>query len=150
MPVHYSRMMSSENAPKKIVQALINFVNMAKWLMDENQQPSVTQQLGRLFPSIRVSFLGLMLVNHLLQQLIQITLVLQHGLPQNRRMKRYWDQKQHQRNNGSLCRIKQPQEKLPRNLLFFRCKTQRFQICYLVHVISQFWSSTTAVSGLNK
>ena len=26
---------------------------MAKWLMDENQQPSVTQELGRLFPSIR-------------------------------------------------------------------------------------------------
>ena len=26
---------------------------MAKWLMDKNQQPSVTQELGRLFPSIR-------------------------------------------------------------------------------------------------
>ena len=26
---------------------------MAKWLMDENQQPSVTQELGRQFPSIR-------------------------------------------------------------------------------------------------
>ena len=26
---------------------------MTKWLMDENQQPSVTQELGRLFPSIR-------------------------------------------------------------------------------------------------
>ena len=26
---------------------------MVKWLMDENQQPSVTQKLGRLFPSIR-------------------------------------------------------------------------------------------------
>ena len=26
---------------------------MAKWLMVENQQPSVTQELGRLFPSIR-------------------------------------------------------------------------------------------------
>ena len=35
--------MNSENASKK----------MAKWLMDENQQPSVTQELGRLFPSIR-------------------------------------------------------------------------------------------------
>ena len=46
-------MMSSENASKKIVQSLIDFVNMAKWLMDENQQPSVTQELGRLFPSIR-------------------------------------------------------------------------------------------------
>ena len=46
-------MMSSENAPKKIVQVLIDFVNMAKWLMDEKQQPSVTQELGRLLPSIR-------------------------------------------------------------------------------------------------
>ena len=45
--------MSSENAPKKIVQSLIDLVNMAKWLMDENQQPSVTQELGRLFPNIR-------------------------------------------------------------------------------------------------
>ena len=31
----------------------IDLANMAKWLMDENQQPSVTQELGRLFPSIR-------------------------------------------------------------------------------------------------
>ena len=46
-------MMNSENASKEIVQLLIDLVNMAKWLMDENQQPSVTQELGRLFPSIR-------------------------------------------------------------------------------------------------
>ena len=99
--------MNSENTPKEIVQSLIDLVNMAKWLMDENQQPSVTQELGRLFPSIRVrgrggervSFLGLVLVNHLLQQLIQIVLVLQHGLPQNERLKKYGDQKQHQRNH---------------------------------------------------
>ena len=45
-------MMSSENASKKIVQSLIDLANMAKWLMDENQQPFVTQEL-RLFPSIR-------------------------------------------------------------------------------------------------
>ena len=44
-------MMNSENTPKEIVQSLIDLVNMAKWLMDENQQPSVTR--GRLFPSIR-------------------------------------------------------------------------------------------------
>ena len=43
-------MMSSENASKKM---LIDLVNMAKWLMDENQQPSVTQELGRLLPNIR-------------------------------------------------------------------------------------------------
>ena len=45
-------MMSSENASNKIVQSLIDLVNMAKWLMNESQQPSVTQELGRLFPSI--------------------------------------------------------------------------------------------------
>ena len=45
--------MSSENASNKIVQSLIDLVNMAKWLMNESQQPSVTQELGRLFPSIR-------------------------------------------------------------------------------------------------
>ena len=46
-------MMSSENASNKIVQSLIDLVNMAKWLMNESQQPSVTQELRRLFPSIR-------------------------------------------------------------------------------------------------
>ena len=46
-------MMSSENASNKIVQSLIDLVNMAKWLMNESQQPSVTEKLGRLFPSIR-------------------------------------------------------------------------------------------------
>ena len=46
-------MMNSENAPKEIVQSFIDFVNTAKWLMNENQQPSVTQELGGLFPSIR-------------------------------------------------------------------------------------------------
>ena len=35
------------------MQSLIDLMNMAKWLVDENQQPSVTQDLGRLFPSIR-------------------------------------------------------------------------------------------------
>ena len=51
--MYYSRMMSSKNASKKIVQSLIYLVNMTKWLMNESQQPSVTQELGRLFPSIR-------------------------------------------------------------------------------------------------
>ena len=46
-------MMSSQNTSKKIVQSLIDLVNMAEWLMDKNQQPSVTQELGRLFPGIR-------------------------------------------------------------------------------------------------
>ena len=46
--------MNSENAPKEIVQPFIDFVNMAKGLMDENQQPFVPQELGRLFLSARV------------------------------------------------------------------------------------------------
>ena len=59
---------------------------MAQWLMVKNQQPSVTQELGRLFPSVQSrgrrgessELMGLVMVNHLLQQLIQIILVLQH------------------------------------------------------------------------
>ena len=35
------------------MQPFTDLVNMAKWLVDENQQPIVTQELGRLFPSIR-------------------------------------------------------------------------------------------------
>ena len=50
---------------------------------------------------------------------IQIILVSQHSLPQNGQLKKYGDQKQHQRNHESLCHIKQPQEKLQVNLLFF-------------------------------
>ena len=46
-------MMKSENALKEIVQLFIDLMNMPKQLMDENQQSSVTQELGRLFPSIR-------------------------------------------------------------------------------------------------
>ena len=49
-----------------------------------------------------VSFLGLVLVNHLFQQLIQIILVLQHGLPENGRLKKYGDQKHHQRTTMSM------------------------------------------------
>ena len=92
-------MMNSGYAPKEIVQSFIDLVNMAKWLMDENQQSSVTQESGKLFSSIRGGGL--------------------HGLPQNGRLKKYADQKQHQRNHGSLCHLKQSQEKLPVNLLFF-------------------------------
>ena len=43
-------MMNSENVQKKIVQLFIDLVKI--WLVDENQQPSVTQELERLFPSM--------------------------------------------------------------------------------------------------
>ena len=45
-------MMNIENAPKEIVQSFIDLVSMGKGLMNENQQSSVTQELGRFFPSI--------------------------------------------------------------------------------------------------
>ena len=44
--------MSSENAQKDIAQSFIDFVDMAKGLMDKNQQPFVPHELGRL-PSTR-------------------------------------------------------------------------------------------------
>ena len=43
--------MNSENAPKEIVKSFIDLANMAKGIIDENQQPSVQQELERLFPS---------------------------------------------------------------------------------------------------
>ena len=45
--------MNSENALKKIVKSFIDLANMAKELMGETQQPSVQQELERLFPSTR-------------------------------------------------------------------------------------------------
>ena len=64
---------------------------MAKGLMDENQQPFVTQELGRLFPSTRGGgrrgesreLLRVRAGEYLPQHLIEIILVLQQGLPQN-------------------------------------------------------------------
>ena len=43
--------MNSENPP--IVKTFIDLGNMTKGLMDENQQPSVQQELERLFPNKR-------------------------------------------------------------------------------------------------
>ena len=44
-PVHPSHKRNQE-----IVKSFIDLANMAKGLMDENQQPSVQQELERLFP----------------------------------------------------------------------------------------------------
>ena len=46
-------MINGENTSKETVQSFIDLLNMAKGLMDENQQPSVTQKLGRLLPNTR-------------------------------------------------------------------------------------------------
>ena len=70
-------MMNGVNDSKEVAQSFIDLVNMAKGLMDENQQSSVAQEL-ELFQVQEVevgevkaeSFFGLMLVNHLFQQLI--------------------------------------------------------------------------------
>ena len=117
----------NENAPNETVLSFIDLVNMAKWLMDVNQQPPVTQELGRLFPSIRVG-----------RRRGESSEPLRVGAGEpsasatdannnsfatrsttKRTVERIWDQKQHQRKHGSLCRIKKPQETLPVNLLFF-------------------------------
>ena len=60
------------------MKSFIDSANMAKGLMDENQQLSVQQEFERLFAS--------------LQQLMQI-LVLQHFLLQNRQLQKYGDQR---------------------------------------------------------
>ena len=44
---------NSENVPKEIVKSFIDLTNIAKSLVDENQQPSVKQEFERLFPSKR-------------------------------------------------------------------------------------------------
>ena len=70
-------MMNGVNDSKEVAQSFIDLVNMEKGLMDENQQSSVAQEL-ELFQVQEVevgevkaeSFFGLVLVNHLLQQLI--------------------------------------------------------------------------------
>ena len=94
--------MNSENAPKEIVKSFMDLANMAKELMDENQQPSVNKSQKYCFPVQEVegrremkaeSFIGLVQLNRLLlPQLIKI-LVLQHHLPQNGQFQNYGDQK---------------------------------------------------------
>ena len=46
-----TKIMNSENAPKVIVKSFIDSASMAKGFINENQPPSVAQELGRLFPS---------------------------------------------------------------------------------------------------
>ena len=45
--------MNSENDPKEFVKSFIDLANMAKGLIDENQQPSAQQGLERMFHSTR-------------------------------------------------------------------------------------------------
>ena len=81
-----TKIINSENAPKEIVKSFIDLANVAKGFINENQPPSVAQELGRLFPSTRVEggevkaeSLGLVPVNRLYrQQMQQVILVSQH------------------------------------------------------------------------
>ena len=45
--------MNIENAANKIVPSFVDLVNMAKELMDRNQQPSVTEELGKTVPQYK-------------------------------------------------------------------------------------------------
>ena len=45
--------MNNENIPKEIVKSFIDLGNMGKEQMVEKQQPSVQQELEKLFPSTR-------------------------------------------------------------------------------------------------
>ena len=102
---------------------------MAKGLMDENQQPSVTQELERLFCSTRSrgrrgeirELLGVGAGESSASATDTNNTSVATWSPTKR--KKYVDQKQHQRNYGSLYHIKQSQEKLLVNLLsFFHAK----------------------------
>ena len=123
-------MMNSENESKKIVQSFIDLVNLANWLMDENQQPSVSQELGRLFPSIRGR-----------ERRDESSELLRVGAGESsasatdtnntsfatrsttkRKTEEIWDQKQHQRNH-CVCRMpmshKTTSGKTPSNFAIF-------------------------------
>ena len=84
--------------------------------------------------------------DHLLQQLIQVILLLQNGLPQNGRLKKM---------GIKISTSKKPRiihkatsGKTPSKFATLKpSETQWLQICYLVHAISKVWSSKTAVSS---
>ena len=98
---------------------------MIKWLMDENQQPSVTQELGRLFPSIRgrgrrgesseLLRVGAGESSASATDTNNTSFATQSTTKWT--IEEIWESKQHQRNHKSLCRIEQPHEKRPVNLL---------------------------------
>ena len=49
--VNHNRIINNNNAPKEIVKPFITLANMAKGLMDKNQQPLVQKELEILLPS---------------------------------------------------------------------------------------------------
>ena len=110
-------------------------MNVAKWLMYENQQPSVTQELGRLFSSIRCrggrtessellrvsvceSFASATDTNNTSFATRSTAKQTIGEISGSRATSKKLSNILNQRNHCSLCHIKQPQEKLPVNLLF--------------------------------
>ena len=91
--------MNSEIVPQKI-KSFIDLANMAKGLMDENQQPFVQQDLQRLFPSTRGGMRGdesrklhrIGVVESSVSTTTD-TKLLQHPLPQNGRLQKCGNQK---------------------------------------------------------
>ena len=102
---------------------------MAKVLMDENQQLSITQELGRLFHSTRGGGRRGESRERLRVGACELSASAtdanntSFATRSTTKRTKYGDQKQHLRNHGSLSHIKQPQENLPVNWLF-PCKTQ--------------------------
>ena len=102
-------MMNGENASEKIDSAIaFRFSEHGKVADDENQQSSVAQELGTLFPSIRgggrrgesSEFLtvGAGESSASTTHTNNINFAT-HSQPQNGRLKKYGDQKQHERNH---------------------------------------------------
>ena len=99
---------------------------MAKWLMDEKQQPSVTQELGRLFPSIRgrgrrdesIELLkdGAGESSASATDTNKTSFATQSTTKPT--IEEIWGSKATSKKPLNLCCLKQPYEKLPVNLLF--------------------------------
>ena len=105
---------------------LTDLVKMAKWLMDENQLPSVTQEFGRLFSSIsgrgrRGESSELLRVGAGESSASATdTNITSFAIWSTTKwtIEEIWGSKATSK-KPSLCHIKQPQVKLPLILLFF-------------------------------
>ena len=112
---------------------------MAKWLMHENQQPSVTQELGRLFPSKRgrrrrgesSELLGVGAGESSASTTDTNNNSFATRSTTKWTIEEIWGSKE-----ASKKPLKSMSHKTTSGKTLLS-KTQSFQICYLVHVISQ-------------
>ena len=127
---------------------------MAKWLMDKNQQPSVTQELGRLFPSIRgrgrrgesseLLRVGAGESSASATDTNNTSFAIRSTT--KRTIEEIWGSKATSKKPLKSMSHKTTSGKTPSKFPILSWYiTQWFQICYLVHVISQVWSSATVV-----